>query len=56
VNEFWLSCNLRPFFGAERVLVTRQIAEELHTRGEFNMLESSTKRADAQQLFAARLG
>lgn len=34
--------------------VTRQIAEELHTKGEFNMLESSMKRIDAQQLFAKR--
>jgi hypothetical protein len=34
--------------------VTRQIADELRATGEFNMLESQIKRADAQQLFAAR--
>jgi len=34
--------------------LTRQIADELRATGEFNMLESQIKRADAQQLFAAR--
>ena len=34
--------------------VTRQIADELRAKGEFNVLESLIKRADAQQLFATR--
>ena len=34
--------------------VTRQIADELRAKGEFNMLQSSIKRVDAQQLFATR--
>lgn len=36
--------------------VTRQIAAELRANGQFNVLESSMKRADAQQLFAVRPG
>ncbi len=36
--------------------VTRQIAEELRAKGQFNILQSSMKRADAQQLFAVRSG
>ena len=34
--------------------VTRQIADELHARGEFDVLESLVKRGDAQQLFVTR--
>jgi len=34
--------------------VTRQMAEELRGKGQFNVLESSMKRADAQQLFALK--
>lgn len=33
---------------------TRQVAAELRAKGQFNVLESSMKRADAQQLFAVR--
>jgi 2-methylisocitrate lyase-like PEP mutase family enzyme len=33
---------------------TRQLADELRAKGEFNMLDSTIKRADAQQLFATR--
>ena len=36
--------------------VTRQIAAESRAKGQFNVLESSMKRADAQQLFAVRPG
>jgi 2-methylisocitrate lyase-like PEP mutase family enzyme len=36
--------------------VTRQIADELRAKGEFNVLEPLIKRADAQQLFATRPG
>ena len=34
--------------------VTRQIAAELRAKGQFDVLESSMKRADAQQLFLVR--
>jgi 2-methylisocitrate lyase-like PEP mutase family enzyme len=34
--------------------VTRQIAAELRAKGQFDVLESSMKRADAQQLFSVR--
>ena len=34
--------------------VTRQIAVELRAKGQFTVLESSMKRADAQQLFALK--
>lgn len=34
--------------------LTRQVAAELRAKGQFNVLESSMKRADAQQLFALR--
>lgn len=34
--------------------VTRQIAVELRAKGQFSVLESSMKRADAQHLFAVR--
>lgn len=36
--------------------VTRRIAAELHAKGQFNVLECSMTRADAQQLFAVRPG
>ena len=32
----------------------RQISDELRAKGEFNVLESKIKRADAQQLFATK--
>ena len=32
----------------------KQIAEELRTKGQFDVLKSSMKRLDVQQLFAAR--
>ena len=34
--------------------MTKQIAEELRTKGEFDVLKSAIKRPDAQQLFAPR--
>jgi hypothetical protein len=34
--------------------MTKQIAEELRTKGEFDVLKSTIKRPDAQQLFAPR--
>jgi 2-methylisocitrate lyase-like PEP mutase family enzyme len=34
--------------------VTRQIAEELRAKGEFDVLKSSATRADAQHLFTPR--
>jgi 2-methylisocitrate lyase-like PEP mutase family enzyme len=36
--------------------LTQKIAQELHEKGEFDVLESSMKRIDAQQLFATRRG
>jgi 2-methylisocitrate lyase-like PEP mutase family enzyme len=36
------------------ISATRLVADELRAKGEFNMLESTVKRADAQQLFATR--
>jgi 2-methylisocitrate lyase-like PEP mutase family enzyme len=37
------------------MLMTRQITEELRTKGEFDVLKSTIKRLDTQQLFAPRL-
>jgi 2-methylisocitrate lyase-like PEP mutase family enzyme len=36
--------------------LTQKIAQDLHEKGEFDVLESSMKRIDAQQLFATRRG